>query len=85
MEQELAALHAETIAIQAVLTNVLFELKRLDPVLANAITRGFNNAASQIEDSATQAGTVLSSESLVKAVSIVEDLRIASLGARRAG
>ena len=85
MEQELAALHAETIAIQAVLTNVLFELKRLDPVLASAITRGFNNAASQIEDSATQAATVLSSESLVKAVSIVEDLRIASLRARHAG
>ena len=32
MEQELKALRAETIAVQAVLTNVLFELKLLDPV-----------------------------------------------------
>jgi hypothetical protein len=49
MEQQLTALRAETLAIQAVLTNVLFQLKRLDPVLADAIARSFDNAADQIE------------------------------------
>jgi hypothetical protein len=80
MEHELTALRAETIAIQAVLTNVLFELKQLDPVLANAVVRSFDNAASQIENSAIRAGKALSSEPLVKALSIIEDLRAASLG-----
>ena len=37
MEHELMVIRAETLAIQAVLTNVLFELKLLDPVLATAL------------------------------------------------
>jgi hypothetical protein len=45
MKHELTTLRAETLAIQAVLTNVLFELKILDPVLAEAIGRGFESAA----------------------------------------
>jgi len=80
MELELTGIRAETLALQAVLTNVLFELKLLDPVLAEAIARGFDNAANQIETGATQAGKAASSEPLVKALSIIEDLRIASLG-----
>jgi hypothetical protein len=49
MEQQLTALRAETLAMRAVLTNVLFQLKRPDPVLADAIARSFDNAADQIE------------------------------------
>jgi hypothetical protein len=41
MEHELIIIRAETLAIQAVLTNVLLELKLLDPTLADAIARGF--------------------------------------------
>jgi hypothetical protein len=89
MEHELMAISAETLVIQAVLTNVLFELKLLDPTLANAIARGFDNAANQIEDRAIQAGTAassetMSSETLVKALSIIEDLRTAAHGHHRA-
>src|SRR5579864_6782321 len=41
MKHDSTTLRAETFAIQAVLTNVFFELKKLDPVLAEAIARGF--------------------------------------------
>jgi hypothetical protein len=83
MEHELMAIGAETLAIRATLTNVLFELKRLGPALANAIARGFANAANQIEERAIQAGTAVSSDTLVKALGIIEDLRTASQGRRR--
>jgi hypothetical protein len=80
MEQELKALRAETIAVQAVLTNVLFELKLLDPVLADMVSRSFDQAANQIENSALQlAEDAAASEPLIKALSIIEDLRTASL------
>ena len=75
MEQELMVIRAEILAIQAVLTSVFFELKLLDPTLADAIARGFDNAANQIEDRAIQAAKAVSSETLVKALSITEDLR----------
>jgi hypothetical protein len=80
MEHKLMIIRAETLAIQAVLTNVLLELKLLDPTLADAIARGFDNAANQIEDRAIEAGKAVTSETLVKALSIIEDLRTASLG-----
>jgi hypothetical protein len=80
MEHELMVIRAETLAIQVVLTNVLFELKLLDPTLADAIARGFDNAANQIEDRAIEAGKAGTSETLVKSLSIIEDLRTASLG-----
>jgi hypothetical protein len=89
MEHELMVISAQTLAIQAVLTNVLFELKLLDPTLANAIARGFDNAANQIEDRAIQAGRAvssetISSETLGQALSIIDDLRTVSRGHRRA-
>ena len=73
-------LHAETLALQAILTNVFYELKSLDPVFADAIARGFDNAASQIENLPIQAGKTVPAEHLVKALGIIEDLRTASLG-----
>jgi hypothetical protein len=80
MEDETKTVRAETLAIQAVLTNVLFQLKRLDPVLAEAIARGFDDAADQIESHATPGGRALPLEPVVRALAIIEDLRTASLG-----
>jgi hypothetical protein len=77
---KLMAIHAETLAIQAVLTNVLYELKLLDPILADAVARGFDNAAIQIKNFAIQSGETASPEHLIKALGIIEDLRTASLG-----
>jgi len=82
--RELGTIHAETLAIQAVLTNVLYELKRLDPILADAIARGFDNATSQIENFAIQ-DKAAPSEPLVKALAIIESLRSASLGRHNEG
>jgi hypothetical protein len=79
MRHDLTTLRAETFAIQAILTNVLFELKKLDPVLAEAIARNFDNAANQIEDSTIETGQRVSSEPLVKALGLIEDLRTATL------
>jgi hypothetical protein len=42
MKYELTTPWAEALALQAVLTNVLLELKSLDPGLADAIARGFD-------------------------------------------
>jgi hypothetical protein len=78
MEDETKTVRCETLAIQAVLTNVLFQLKRLDPVLAEAIARGFDDAADQIESYATPGGRTV--EPLARALAIIEDLRTASLG-----
>jgi hypothetical protein len=76
-ERELMALHAETLALQAVLTNVLHELKSLDPVVAAAIDRGFDNATSQIWNGAVEAGGTVPAEHLAKALGIIEELRTA--------
>jgi hypothetical protein len=78
MKRDLMTLRAETFAIQAILTNVLCELKMLDPVLAEAIERGFDNAANQIENSAIETGQQASSEALIKALRIIEGLRSAT-------
>jgi hypothetical protein len=80
MKHDLTTLRAESFAIQAILTNVLFELKKLDPVLAEAIARGFDNAANQIENSSIGNGQRASLEPLVKALGVIEDLRTATLG-----
>jgi hypothetical protein len=80
MEQQIIGLAAETLAIQQVLTNVLFELKSLNPSVAAAISRGFDMAASQVEDMAIQAGKSVRPEHLVKALRVVEELRTATLG-----
>ena len=80
MKHDLTTLRAETFAIQAILTNVLFELKKLDPIMAEAIARGFDNAANQIENVTIGTGQRASSEPLAKALSLIEDLRTATLG-----
>jgi hypothetical protein len=77
---EIRSLAAETLAIQAALSNVLYELKSLDARFADAIARGFDKAASQVEDRAIEAGKTVPPEHLTKAVRIIEELRAASVG-----
>jgi hypothetical protein len=82
-DKEIYYLFAETLALEHILSNVLYELKLLDPRYAEAISRGFDNAARHIEDLAVQAGKASPPEHLVKALEIIENLRTASLGRRR--
>jgi len=80
MTHELTILRIETLAIQAVLTNGLFELKKLDPVLADAIARGLDNAANQSRT--LRSRLVKQLRRSVKALGIIEDLRTAALDRR---
>jgi len=54
-DEEIAALGAETLALQAILTNVLLQLGKEDVALALAIRRGFDDAVNEIEDLAISA------------------------------
>jgi hypothetical protein len=82
-EQQIRSLAAETLALQFILTQVLSELRSVaDRSIIDAIGRGFDNAASQIEHMAIQAGESVPPEHLVKALRVVEELRIASLGSQ---
>jgi hypothetical protein len=48
--------------------------------LAEAITRGFDDAANSVEDLAIRIGKSASPEQTVKALRIVEEIRTATLG-----
>ena len=65
-EREITLLAAEMLALQQVLSAVLYELKSADAGLAAAISRGFDHAANQVEDLAIQAGPAVPPEHLVK-------------------
>jgi hypothetical protein len=75
-EQEIASPGAETIALQAIISNVLRRLANTDPVLANAIRVALNDAASEIETIALHEG--VSPDHVVEALRIVEELRSGS-------
>ena len=81
-DEEIAALGAETLALQAILTNVLLQLGKEDVALALAIRRGFDDAVNEIEDLAIRLGKAARPDHVVKAVRIIEELRTASLGDR---
>jgi hypothetical protein len=51
-DSEITSLAVETLAIQFAITNVLYEIKLLSLQLADAIGRGFDHAASQVENMA---------------------------------
>lgn len=74
-EKEINSLSAETLALQAILANVLRKVGALNPALAAAIRAGFDDAASFLEDQAIRAGKTASPEHLVKAVRVAEELR----------
>jgi hypothetical protein len=78
--RELRLLAAETLALQQILSCVLYELKSGNAELAAVIGRGFDQAASQIENMAIKAGKSVPPEHLVKALRVVEELRVAALG-----
>jgi hypothetical protein len=83
-DNEIHSLAAESIAFHAVLTNLLYELRTIEPKMAAAIARGFDNAANFIETLAISAGSSNPPEHLARAVRIFEDLRATSLAVRRA-
>jgi hypothetical protein len=78
--QEIIALSAETHALQSILVHVLGRLAVKDAAIAEAIRLGFDDAASSTENTAIKFGKTASSDHLVKAIAIIEELRAATLG-----
>jgi hypothetical protein len=74
-DSEITSLAAETIALQAIVCHVLYRIGQSNPAISEAIRLGFDDAANQVETLAISAGTAARPDHLVKALSIVEQLR----------
>ena len=80
-KDEINALAAETLAIQTTLAHILEQLFLIDdPRIAKAIRNGFDQAASDTENIAIQGIEPSDSQRFVKALSVIEELRTATLG-----
>ena len=73
------ALAAEVLAIKTVIGRVLGRVHQLDPVLAEAIEGGIEDAQEVIRATATAAGKGTDAGKIVKAISTVDSLRKAVL------
>jgi hypothetical protein len=78
--REIRSIHAEMLAFNAIVTQVLYRVLQTDHKLADAISLGFDDAARLVEDIAIKAGKSVPPDHLVKALRVVEELRTATLG-----
>jgi len=79
-DREINLLAGETIAMQWVLTQVLSRLSQVHPSFKDAITRGFDDAASGIEEAISRSGKTAAPDHVVQAARTIKDLRAATLG-----
>jgi hypothetical protein len=77
-ERDARTLAAEMLAVKTVIAHVLGRIDQLDPVLAEAIQGGFEDAANQIRKTAAKSRTKVTSEQAIKALAVVEALRAAT-------
>lgn len=77
---EIRSLAAETLALSVVATHVLHRIAQTDPKLADAISLGFAEAASHVENRVDKLGKPAPADYIVEAFRIVEELRTATLG-----
>ena len=78
-DRNVNALAAEVLAIKTVIGQVLGRVHQLDPVLAEAIEGGIEDAQEVIRAGATGARKGTDSGTIVKAISTVDSLRKAVL------
>ena len=81
-EREINSLVAENIALQWVLTQVLFRLGDLDPRIKGAIKSGFDDAAIGVRDPAIRSDKAAVPPYLAEARRVIEELRTARLAMR---
>jgi hypothetical protein len=74
-ETEPGTLAADMLAVRMVWAHVLARIYRLDPILAEAIQHGFEDAVDKIRKTATKSRTKVTSHQLVEALAAVEALR----------
>jgi hypothetical protein len=75
-ETEPRILAADMLAVRMVLAHVLGRICGLDPILAEAIQGGFQDAVDKIRKTATKSRTRLTSHQVVEALAAVEALRV---------
>jgi hypothetical protein len=68
-------LAADMLAVRMVLAHVLSRIHQLDPILAEAIQGGFEDAVDKIRKTATKPSTRVTSHQVVEALAAVEALR----------
>lgn len=78
VERDDRTLAAEMLAIKTVMAHVLGRIDQLDPVLAEAVQAGFEDAADQIRKRAAKSRTKVTSEQAIRALAVVEALRAAT-------
>jgi hypothetical protein len=79
LESEPRTLAADVLAVRMVLAHVLGRIYQLDPILAEAIQGGFEDAADKIRNNATKSRGRVNSDQAVKALAVVDALRAATV------
>jgi hypothetical protein len=72
----------ELLAIKAVIAQVLGRIHRLDPILAEAIECGFEDAISEVRALGTEARKGTGTNKVLKAIATIESLQEAALNRR---
>jgi hypothetical protein len=75
LESEPRTLAADVLAVRTVLAHVLGRIYQLDPILAEAIQNGFEDAVDEIRKTAAKSRTRMTSHQVVEALAAVEALR----------
>ena len=74
-DKEIYSLAGETLALQIIVGSVLGRLCEVSPALAEAITKGFDDASSCAESVAIKFGQSASPDHSIKALRVIEELR----------
>ena len=77
LESDPRTLAADVLAVRMVMAHVLGRICQLDPILAEAIQGGLDDAVDQIRKAATKSRKRLTSLQAVEALAAVETLRAA--------
>jgi hypothetical protein len=77
------ALTADVVAIKAVIGHVLGRIHQLDPILADAIEAGFEDAAGEIRALGIRARKGTGANQVVRAIATIELLHAAMLDGRQ--
>jgi hypothetical protein len=72
----------ELLAIKAVIAQVLNRIHQLDPILAEAIEGGFEDAISEVRALGTEARKSTGANKVLKAIATIESLQAAALDRR---
>jgi len=80
VEKEIEALIVESLAVQHLLTRILWRLAKADARCADAIKAGFDDAANDAEYLSTILGETVSATHHLKALRHIEALRDITLG-----